>query len=98
VVEGGAFTLADVKGRVDKIGRDIEKANARGAEVAGKMRSVYDPDEITEAAAERRVDLFRSASVEDRHRALLKTIKSCVIKGDEVTLIRSDREIFQWKA
>jgi UDP-N-acetylmuramyl tripeptide synthase len=83
---------------VDKIGRDIEKANARGAEVAGKMRSVYDPDEITEAAAERRVERFRVASVEDRHRALLKAIKSCVIEGDTVTLIGSGREIFKWKA
>jgi hypothetical protein len=69
------------EGALDKIGRDIEKANAK---VARKMRAVYDRAEGTEEEAERRVAEFRAAAVKDRHRALLRAIKSCTLKGDEI--------------
>lgn len=62
------------------------------------MREIYDIKDVDETESDRRIALFRAGSVEDKHRALLKAIKSCVIDGNQVILVRSDREVFQWEA
>ena len=96
IVESGVFKIEDVKDRVARIDREIEKAHAREVEVSGKIRGAYSRDDVTKEEAERRVTEFKSAAVEGKHRALLSIIKSCEIDGDSIIFVRTDRTIFQW--
>jgi site-specific DNA recombinase len=96
-LENGLLSMSDIKERMDEINGAIDILKKQTEETANKMREIYDPKGVDEDEVERRITQFRTSSVEDKHRALLKAIKSCVIDGNRVILTRSDREIFEWE-
>lgn len=94
--EDGHCSMVDLETRMNEINFTLEGLTKQTEETVRRMREMYDIKDVDETESDRRIALFRASSVEDKHRALLKAIKSCVIDGNQVILVRSDREIFQW--
>lgn len=97
-IEDGNLTTEEVRERVKKINSEIERYSKLNLEVIQQLKRIYDPSEVTEVEAEKRLEAFRAKSVGDRNLALKQLIKSCEIDGPTVTLQRFDRQVFQWDA